>query len=300
MNPLPAFTLIQSVDPVANERMTGGMELFATDRGLAKRWARLNVKLQRTLLASARVIAPGAERDALAVLVRSLDREPEVETVGIWQLDGTAGILNTAIEILNEAQGAFMFFQVEAAVPAGLVSRATRLATWAEENGQNLSDADRRELNENVIADDFFAQAAMRRDEMGLGTLAGVTGYMIAGLDEGDIFWNHFSSGDQRLILVSTDDLRSYAAMADVPFENAVARLVVEQVLTEVSPELDFHEEPHETPCVFDVNAGRVSLVDSLAMPAIHPDCLAKIPLRWQPAAVAMIEGLRSPMARSR
>lgn len=54
-------------------------------------------------------------------------------TVGIWSLNAWLGDLAELIEALNRTQNTFVFYEVEATVPAGLISRPERMNSWLTE-----------------------------------------------------------------------------------------------------------------------------------------------------------------------
>ena len=76
----------------------------------------------------------------LARAVAELERQPNVVTVGIWDLGSRVGRLSHMIEALNTAQAAFAIFQVEAAIPAGMISRPERVAAWIREKFGQIAE----------------------------------------------------------------------------------------------------------------------------------------------------------------
>jgi hypothetical protein len=207
--------------------------------------------------------------------------------VGIWDLGAYVGRLPQVIEAVNRAQDELVFFEAIAAMPAGTVSQPSRVRAWSNERGgpRRLPG-----LEANVIADDFFKRAERVRRDLGLDYLAGVTAKMIADEDEEQVYYNLFAAARQRLMLVSSYDLRKYAAKAGRPFESAVVGLVVASVLTLLHRRLEFHPDRG---CLFDYNEDRAGIVKILKDPRIEDSCLQKIPPPHRPAALALVEALR-------
>lgn len=231
------------------------------------------------------------DKTARASATRAAFVEPAPATkalrVGIWDLGAYVGRLPQVIEAVNRAQDEMVFYEALAAMPSGTVSQPSRVRAWSEDLGgpRRLPG-----LLANVIADDFFKRAEPVRRDLGLHYLAGLTSKMIADEDEEQVYYNLFAVAHRRLILVSTCELRKYAAKAGRPFESAVVGLVVAEVLTLLHRRLEFHPDRG---CIFDYNEDRAGIVKVLKDPRIEDSCLRKIPLPQRPAAVALLEALR-------
>lgn len=293
---LPPFTLVHHPDP---EHTNPGVvkEWLGRVRdeqpAVAESLAALPDPLRRTLLASLFASGPTDAGAAVATLSRiatELQRQPEVVRVGIWDLDALVGALPRIVEALNVAQPAFTFFEVQATIPAGLVSAPARVVRWATK-AATLGEKERREVANNVIADDFYRHAGTVRTDLGLDYLVGLTPSMVAGEDEKEIFWNHFSAYQERLILASTYELAKFAREASRPFEALVGGVVVAQLLVAMHyPELGFHADRG---CLFDYNADRITLVRAAKRARIEPACLKKIRPTYRAAAAALVTALR-------
>jgi cytochrome P450 len=121
--------------------------------------------------------------------------------------------------------------------------------------------------------------------------LIGLTPAMVAGGYRNEVFWNYFSAAQGRVLMVSTTDLREYAAKARRPFEVAVGGLMVATLLAQMTEGLDFHENRG---CIFDKNEDRHTLVRNIRKPAIEPECLDRMSPRLRAAALAIIERLKA------
>jgi hypothetical protein len=214
--------------------------------------------------------------------------QPKVVRVGIWELDTHVGGLPKIIEWLNAAQPAFTFFDVQATIPAGLVSAPVRVRHWASENA-TVTAKERRDMADNVIAGDFYRHAERVRADLRLDYLIGLTPKMVADEGPDEIFWNHFSTSRERLVLASTYELAKFSREAGRPLEAVVGGLVVAQLLVAMEPALVFHEDRG---CVFDYNEDRVSIVRIAKTPRVEAACLRKIRPATRDAAAAMIKAL--------
>ena len=241
-------------------------------------------------------ISSGSLTEALPNLqrvVRELERQPNVLRVGIWDLDAQVGRLPQVIEVLNKAQGAFAIFEVEAAIPAGMISRPELVVAWARERlGTLPSKKERDEIESNMIADDFYRRAEVVRKDLDLHYLVGITPSMVAFEEQGYVYWNYFATYDKRLVLASTYDLRKFARQADRPFEVAVGGLICSMLLVAVNPRLEYHRD--NTGCMFDMNLDRESIVRSIREARIEERCLNQMIPKYRPVATALNEALRT------
>ena len=229
---------------------------------------------------------------ALRTISAELHRQPHVVTVGLWDLGSKVGRLPDVIEAMNEVQPVFTFFEVQAAIPAGLISLPDGVAAWAKERlGRPLKKAERDDILNNVIANDFFDHGETIRKDLGIDYLVGITPSMVA-FEEGErVYWNFFSTYWGRTVLVSTYDLRKYAEAADRTFEAAVLGVAIAQLLTALNPRLGYHDNRG---CLFDFNEERDTITDSLRDPRIEPECLGKIQPKYRDAASTLISLLSS------
>jgi hypothetical protein len=155
--------------------------------------------------------------------------------VGLWDLGANLGRLPGLVAVLNRAQGALVFFETMAALPAGMVSRPERVRAWCRERrGQMRLPG----LEPNVIAEDFYARADPVRRELGLDWLIGITPRRITGEQDGRLLWNVLSARRRRLLLVSSHGLRERAALGGAPFERAVGERALAALLAALHPRL--------------------------------------------------------------
>lgn len=248
--------------------------------------------LRRSLLAT---VGPSSDPAAAVAFLNQagvdLQRRAAVETVGFWDLSSQVGELPTVVQALNRVQPVLTFFEVQAPVPSGLISRPERVAAWAREKaGEALTGERLAELGNNVIFEDFAVRARKLRRELGLDHLIGIVPAMVAFEEEGELYWNYFSMSEPRLLLASTSGVFEYARRAECPFAVGVAVIALSTLLASLNPELVFHEETRG--CFFDFNRDRDSIVEAFRRLEIEPECQAKIRPRYREAAVAMVAAL--------
>lgn len=257
----------------------------------------------RTLLSSA-VARKSAETGgsegsrALKRIATHLSERQDAVAVGVWDLDVRIGFLPNIIERLNGAQGVFTFFEVQAAVPAGLVSRPERIASWAlEHTGRILSKKELGGIGAAVIDDDYFRHAQTVRRDLGIDYLVGITRALVAGRDDVEgISWTRLSSssgraGRGRLLLTSAAELRGQTGQAGRPFESEAMMSVVTHLLIALGgsgSQLRFHEEVNG--CVFDRRQRR----SSAGGVSIEPTCLSLVPAKYRDAASEVIRALQT------
>ncbi len=241
------------------------------------------------------VTAKSKKKSATANPARRPSREVAHVKVGIWSLGAWLGSLTELIAALNGAQSTFVFYEVEAAVPSGLVSRPERMTAWLAEAFGDDPDDDakrkmakaRKDIQDNLIAHDFFGLGDRVRTDFGLDYLIGITPSMVAGIEDGRYYWNHFSTFEGRTVLASSYELHQFARASKLPFDAFLSKIIVSQLLVAMFwPKLSFH---NDTGCLFDYDASRVSLIDKVRAPKIDPACHKKIPPEYHSAVDALV-----------
>jgi hypothetical protein len=233
---------------------------------------------------------------------RELARHENVLRVGILDLDTWIGELPTLLEKLNPAQLLFTIFEVHAPVPGGLIKTPAGMAEWAAAHlNQPLKKKDVAQLQPQMITGDFFSAADDIRRALGLDFIVGLTPAMLAGVlpkaQGKGIYWNHFSSGLRKTILLSTTDLRQYAEQAGRPFEAAIGALLVPELLMAINKKLVYHRD---SKCIFDDNVSRVNFVKTMKAMKICDSCLEKMTPEQSKAAVGMLAVLAHMKMKSK
>ena len=205
-------------------------------------------------------------------------------------MDAWLGNLVELIDGLNSTQNAFIFYPVEAAVPAGLISRPERVIPWLTQAIGELDKSTRGDIEDNLIANDFFGLADGVRVDLGLDYIVGITPSMIAGEDDGTYYWNHFSTCEDRAILVSSYDLQDFSRETGQPVDAFSAIIIVSQFLAAFAPDVHYHDD---NGCLFDYDASRTSIKDKVKDPRIEPGCLELIQPQYRDAALGLVETLK-------
>jgi|GEM_PF-2880670 len=292
-----------SVPPAATESSPSDERLSAitqTDPDLAKSLESLPAQLSSTLLSSSFAQqALGTETDTAAETLRpvllDLQRSKTTVTVALWDIDARVGALPEIIYLLNQSQPVFTFFDLQAPIPSGLIIQADHFGSWAQKRlGRRVSKKEREEFQNNLMSNDFYKHASGVHKNLGVDYLVGFTQYMIAGEEDGKFFWSYFSasSPNNRILLVSTYELRDYARQAGRPFEVAVGMLIVGQLMATINKKVEFHQI--DTGCLFDFNDDRVSVIECIKRLEIEPSCMALMDAKYRAPAQAMMEALRA------
>lgn len=301
---IPPFTLVHDRSADSKRQVQDLLRariqaIEAAEPTLAASLKKQSQGFTKTLLSTSLGVAEspaGSLTDALPnlrLVVEELERHPKVITVGIWDLGARVSRLPRIIEVLNAAQGLFTIFEVEAAIPAGMISRPERVVAWLrEQTGKAPSRKDRSEIENNMIAEDFYRRADIVRKDLGLDYLVGITPSMVAFEDAGQVYWNNFATYDKRLVLASTYDLRMFAEKAGRPFEVAVGGLICSMLLVAVNPKLGYHQE--NTGCLFDMNLDRKSIVKTIKNARIDERCMSLMRPKYRPVAEALLEALQN------
>lgn len=298
MNKLPPYTLIYDSE-------SGARDLLPEVSGWVSETVNeiphheMNADLRRTLVARFAYAPEPPEllRRNLRTVIDDMKRVRVVETVGLWDLDARAGHLPEVIFALNRSQPVFTFFELQGApLPAAMISRNKYVAEWIrdrlEKQGHRLSPTDRKTIGDNLIVNHFYQGARVIQKRVGVKYLIGITHSMLAGDDAEGPFWNYLSSSNDRILMVSTYDLRRFAKMASRPFEVALAFLIVGQLMVEVNEDLDFHNG-EDTGCLFDMNITHENVVACIRELKIDEECFYRMTPRYREAAVAMLDALR-------
>lgn len=224
------------------------------------------------------------------------EREPTPLIIGVWDLGAWLGGLPQLIEAMNGVQQSFIFSEVKATVPAGLISRPQRVIPWLNQAlGRDLTPLEELEIKNNLIANDYFELAESIRRDLKMGFLereidyvVGITPSMVAGEFGEYPFWNYFATFANRTVLVSTFQLREFAEQSGRPFEAFLAGVIVVPLLVaRFSPKLQFHENRG---CLFDFNADRRSIMEKALDPKIEPDCMNAIEEPYRAAVQSLVD----------
>jgi hypothetical protein len=293
---LPPFTLVHNPGVPRGTFVKTYATLKRREPNLVFALERIRPRLAASVLGSTmiRSVPDGSVLDstleALELVQSEMSRGEKVLAVGIWGLETRAGNIPDLLEALNAAQATFTFFEVQAAIPAGLVSQRQKVLAWAESKlGRKLPSKESQHIRLNVIADEVFPRAEKVRQDLGLDYLVAITPYMIAGEDSEEIYWNHFSMAQGDVSIISTAQLRELAQTAGRPFEVALAALMISSLLVGLNPRLGFHSD---NGCLFDYNGGRHTLAGTIAKPRIEGDCLKLIKPRFREAASSLVEAV--------
>lgn len=194
------------------------------------------------------------------------------QRIGIWDLNASAGSLPHLLDAIEDAQSYFSFYCVEAAFQIGLTTPGDHVAAeWKRRTGGTMS---RTEAASNVCASPIFEAAQPVLDSLSLEWLVVVVESMIA--DESDLsdaWYNLFATTRGRMVLLSTSDLREFAAEAGRPFESAVVGTALSMVLQEMVKDL------RPTPgTIFDFCEDRHDIVKVIRTPKIDSENRARIP----------------------
>lgn len=305
---LPPFTLVHRLDALeeggaaghaAAERRT--LLESAADPIHIKLASSLKRGFYRTLVNTSFAHAPAGSdvrvvyNEALPAweyVLADMGRGDKVVTVGLWELGTHAGYLPWLIEQLNAAQTLFTFFKIQAAIPSGIVSRPERVKAWArrlEEQGYIMPLGDSGGIAENIIAEDFYGRAELVRKEIGVDYLVGVTSSMVAGSEDGEVYWNHLAVSHGRTILASAHGMHALAQKAGRPYEVAIGMIAVAQLLVTLNSRLDYHKDRG---CIFDYNLRHAAIVKSIRRPMIEDYCHDLMAPRYRDAAEALVAAL--------
>jgi hypothetical protein len=217
---------------------------------------------------SAEVTAPLAAAAAPTAATPSARRL----RIGIWDLNATAGSLPHVLDAIEDAQSYLSFYSVEAAFQIGLTTPGDHVAAqWKLRTGGSMS---RSEAAMNVCASPIFRAARPIREALRLDWLVIVVRSMIADeTDPDDAWYNLFATTRGGLVLLSTYDLREFAAQAGRPFESAVAGTALSMVIQSMVPHLE------ATPgTIFDFCENRHDIVEVIRTPKIDSANRARIP----------------------
>jgi hypothetical protein len=225
-------------------------------------------------------------------VIADLSRNANVMRVGLLDMGVWVGGLPNLLVKLNGAQSMFTVFEIQAAVPGGLVKTSEGMYDWyAEKIGKRLRKSKSNLLGRHMIADEFFVVAENIRAAMGLDLIVGLTTALIGGTEsDGSVYYNHFSCVREKCILLSTADLREFSEEAGRPFEAAIGALLMPALLIAVNPQLGYHKDNN---CLFDYNGNRVTLVSTLKNMQIDQHCMAEMSDEQRNAALAMVKAIK-------
>lgn len=233
----------------------------------------------------------------LTQIARELSRMTKVQRIGLLDLGVWIAGLPALMSRLNAAQVPYTLFEINAPVPAGLRKTTEGMDAWMQSHGVQLKKSERAALQPQVIAGDFFTVAHDIRTGMGLDMVVGLIPVMVAGESDEGVYWNHYCSVSDGAALVSTADLREFAATAGRPFEAAVGVLLIGAILVRFNSKLSYHDNRG---CIFDYNEDRVSLIDTIKTLKLCADCAKHMSAEQKGATEAMLAVLRKMKRKSK
>jgi len=231
-----------------------------------------------------------SKKDRVSVNIIS---KPNSLTIGIWDMGAWTGMLTDVLEKVNNGQDVFKFYEVKAAEPVGLISHPDQIVQWFKKKlGKNFKSANTKELKNNLIANEFFPIGAKVMRDIGLDLLVGITPSMVAGEDDGEIYWNHFTTDGMGTALVSSYQLREYSKEAKRPFESSLMILIFTQMLACHIPAIKYHPD---TGCLFDYDSSRTGIIDKIRAPYIESSCMKLIPKKYRAAVTIILSTISKP-----
>ena len=231
----------------------------------------------------------------VAPVVKELERQDKVTTVAIWDLDARVGNLPALIKPLNKSQAELTFFELQGApLPAGLLGTSEFMAKWIRSKiNRRPSGSGEKVIGEHLNSNEFYNGASVIQQKTGVDYLIGISPFLIAG-DKGDeIFWNHYSDVNGRLMLVSTNGLRERAEQAGRPVEVAIAVMLISALAVAMNRKLEYHAGS-ETGCLIDNNICGVNIIRTISALKIDDDCLKKFEKKNREPFIAMLDGLKN------
>lgn len=246
-------------------------------------WNRSRVLVYR----QAPVSGTGVESAAVRTIIAS---SPDKIRVGIWDLDVSAGALPTLLDRIDESQPRFSFSSVEAPFPSGLTLPGIgAVEDWCKYAGYPM---DPHDAQLNVAARPIFAAAAPVLEKLPIEWLIVVVKAMIADTsDPKDSWYNLFSTTSGNVVLISTFEVREYAAEARRSFEAGVFGMALSGLLSAMIPEIEYQEK--STGSIFDFCQNRADIVKSFRKPDIDPENRARIPRDLLGPVEKMLEVLK-------
>jgi len=194
--------------------------------------------------------------------------------VGIWDLDVSAGALPRLLDQIEECQARFSFNCIEAPYQTGLTLPGARTAVdWFARTGSKM-DPETARLN--VSARSIFSAAKPVLKDLPIDWLVVVVKHMISDTMGRECWQNLFATSSGNVVLISTFELREFAAQAEKSFEAAVMGVALSALLAAMIPDIEYQQEP--TGSIFDFCQNRADIVMSIRDPKIDPENRARIP----------------------
>ncbi len=251
---------------------------------------------------------PAARPAITGAGVSDLKTVPATQRVGILDLGAWIANLPELIAKLNQAQQLYTLFELIAPIPSGMIKNNAGFRAWAALHAPAAAPALYDGVENQLIEEEFFVAATDIRAALKVDIVVGVTAARLAGLHRGKVTWDCFAAVQARvappnghpaelngrprvpLVLMSTSDLREFAAQAGRPFEAAVGMLLVSALMVVDSAQLDYHDD---NGCIFDGNWERANFVVSLRQLAICAQCRARMTPQEFSACHSMLGRLR-------
>ncbi|MEJ1962802.1 MAG: hypothetical protein WDO56_15135 [Gammaproteobacteria bacterium] len=231
---------------------------------------------------------PGARVEAAAR--PALAASPDRIRVGIWDLDVSAGALPTLLDRMDECQQRFSFSSVEAPFATGLALPGIGVVEdWLKYTGKSMNP---EYAQLNVAARPIYEAAKPVLEKLPIEWLIVVVKSMIADTTDPKQRWyNLFSTSSNNVVLISTYEVREYAAQAKRSFEAAVFGVGLSALLSALAPAIQYQKK--STGSIFDFCENRADIVKSIREPRIDPENRARIPADLLAPVEKMLEVLK-------
>jgi hypothetical protein len=202
--------------------------------------------------------------------------------VALVDFDSMVGFLPEIVKQANEAQSYYAFQVSFLPLPCGAVGTD--------------SDAEEQLIGPQMFVPRVEHLLTHATETLGVKDVVSLTRCMVAGVEDGVPFYNHFAAtldSNEHVSVVSTFHLRRYAREAGVPFAKAVFMLSLSMILAmDEALNLDFHAET--AGCFFDYCEDRDDIVVGLRKRTWdHASCRAHVTDPKQLAAIDALVALQ-------
>jgi hypothetical protein len=193
--------------------------------------------------------------------------------VGIWDLNAAAGSLPRLLDLVEESQSYFSFYSVEAPYQSGLTLTGPHIAReWQELTHTRMR---RAEAELNVSAERIFRASDPVLKALPIEWIVVVVKSMIA--DTRNAWLNLFATSRRNVVLVSTFELRAFAAEGGRPFESALLGVAISALIAAMVPEVEYNTGV-PTGSIFDFCKVRRDIIMAIRDPHIDAANRSRIP----------------------
>lgn len=214
----------------------------------------------------------------------SIPRRPA--RIGVWDAGARLGALGALLGRLDEAQDGFLFSELLAPVPAGVVRSAETVRAWLRERQVPAGRSSR--IGPRVLGAELAGRGEAIRLALDLDAVVALSRSRLLEATRERGAAHATASSHGRVVLVSGDGFRAAAASAGLPVSPLLLRAALPRLLAALFPKVRLHAPRG---CLFDRRDGATAVLAGWGQ-GLEAPCRNLLPRAFRSAADAVVAAL--------